>query len=489
MKIFINPVRFIAIAFVVFGMNLSCVYAQSKADQIESLLKKYEELNQFNGSVLVAEGGKVIYSNGFGMANFEHNVPNKTDTKFRIASITKQFTATLVLQLVEQGKLELDKPISAYLPSYKGPAADVVTIHHLLTHSSGIPSYTSFPDFFQSTSRNPYTPDEFIKTFQDSALQFTPGEKFMYNNSGYFLLGRIIEEVTGKPYEQVVQEKIFTPLGMTDSGYDHYETIINNRAAGYEKQGQQLINAPYLDMSLPYAAGSLYSTVEDLYLWDQALYGNKILSEDSKKLMFSEQIPAGGSHYGYGWGIGKQALGKTKDSVQVISHSGGINGFNTLITRYPESRNLVVMLNNTGGTDLGTMTASINNILHGLEVEMPKKSVAREVLPVFMDQGTEAGMAKINELKANTAYEVNENEINAMGYELLQNGKKKEAIAVFKFNVAQFPDSWNVYDSLGEGYMEDGQKDLAIKNYRKSIEMNPGNTNGKEMLAKIQGKK
>lgn len=489
MKSFNYFKRFPVIAVFAICFNFIAIHGQSKADKIETLLKKYVENDQFNGAVLVAEGGDVIYSNGFGMANFEHNVPNKTDTKFRIASITKQFTAALILQLVEEGKLELDKPISAYLPNYKGPAADVVTIHHLLTHTSGIPSYTSFPGFFESSSRDPYTPDELIKTFQDSTLQFTPGEKFVYNNSGYVLLGRIIEEVTGKTYEQVLQERIFDPLGMTNSGYDHSKNILKNRAAGYEREGDQLINAPYLDMSLPYAAGSIYSTVEDLYLWDQALYGNKILSEESKKLMFAHHIPAGNGFYGYGWGLGKQPLGKTKDSVEVMAHSGGINGFNTLITRYPESRNFVVLLNNTGSTDLDAMTNNINSILHGLEVETPKKSIAREVTTIFMDKGAAAGLARIKELQANPAYEVKEDAMNSLGYQLLQNGKHKEAIAVFQFNVAQFPDSWNVYDSLGEAYMVDGQKDLAIKNYKKSIEMNPANTNGKEMLAKIQQQK
>lgn len=478
-------------SFLTFAAVLAavCLTAQTKAEQIETLLKKYHEYDQFNGSVLVAENGNVIYTKGYGLANFEHDIPNRPDTKFRLASITKQFTAALVLQLVERGKLELHKPISAYLPDYDGPAADKVTIHHLLTHTSGIPSYTSFPNFFSDLSRDSFTPKEFVKIFKDSTLQYTPGERFSYNNSGYYLLGRIIEEVSGKSYEQMLQENIFSPLGMTNSGFDHHKTVLKNRASGYEREGAKLINAPYLDMSTPYAAGSLYSTVEDLYLWDQALYGKKLLSEESKKLMFSPHISAGDGHYGYGWGVGHSPLGTTKDSVQTISHSGGINGFNTLITRYPESKNFVVMLNNTGGTDLGAMTSSINSILQGVEYKMPKRSIARAVYPVFMEKGPEAGMAKVAELKADDSYELNEEEINGMGYALLQNGKKKEAIEIFKLNVKEFPNSWNVYDSLGEAYMEDGQKELAIKNYRKSIEMNPENTNGKDILKKLQSRK
>lgn len=469
-------------------LSTGILFAQDKAQQIKDLLNKYHEYEQFNGSALVADDGKLIFSDGFGMANMEHDIPNRPDTKHRLGSITKQFTAALILQLVEEGKLKLNKPIVTYLPDYTGPAADVVTIHHLLTHSSGIPSYTSFPGFFEEKSRDPASPKEFVKTFADSTLQFTPGEKIAYNNSGYFLLGHIIEEVTGKSYEQVLQQKILDPLNMKDTGYDHHETILKNRAAGYEKNGSGYVNAPYLDMSLPYAAGSLYSTVEDLYKWDRALYEDEILSEESKKLMFTPQIPDGDAHYGYGWVVGNMDVGKSIDSVPIVAHGGGINGFNSLIVRFPEDEDLVVLLNNTGGTRLRDMAMGINNILHGAEAEIPKRSLAMEVLPVFENQGVDAGKKKFEELKTDDSYALKEPEMNRIGYRLLQNGKTKEAIEVFKINVAEFPDSWNTYDSLGEGYMLDGSLDKAIENYEKSIKMNPENENGKKMLAKIREK-
>ena len=471
-------------AFFCFSIS----FAQNKSQKIEELLSKYHEYDQFNGSALVADDGEVIFADGFGMANMEFDIPNAPDTKHRLGSITKQFTAALILQLVEQEKLELDQPISKYLPKYKGPAADKVTIHHLLTHSSGIPSYTSFPGFFVEYSRDPYNPGEFVEIFADSTLQFMPGEKFSYNNSGYFLLGYIIEEVTGKPYEQVLQENILEPLNMEDTGYDHHATILKNRASGYEKNGKSYINAPYLDMSLPYAAGSLYSTVEDLYKWDRALYTNKILSEESKELMFSPHIKDGDGDYGYGWMMTELPVANTKDSVKTIAHGGGINGFNTLIARFPEENDLIVLLNNTGGTKLQEMGMAINNILHNADYEMPKRSVAMTVLPVFEEQGAAAGLEKYKELKSDDSYALDEAEMNRVGYRLLQKGKTKEAIEVFKINVEEFPDSWNVYDSLGEAYMNDGQKEKAIANYEKSIEMNPDNENGKKMLARINTK-
>ncbi len=466
-------------------LSTGVLFAQNIPQEIEDLLTRYHEYGQFNGSVLVASDGEVVFADGFGMANMEHDIPNRPDTKHRIGSITKQFTAALILQLVEEGKLELDKPISAYLPDYEGPAADVVNIHHLLTHSSGIPSYTSFPGFFQEKSRDPASPKEFVKTFADSTLQFSPGERFAYNNSGYFLLGHIIEEVTGKSYEQVLQERILDPLNMKNTGYDHHETILKNRAAGYEKRGNNYINAPYLDMSIPYAAGSLYSTAEDLYKWDRALKKDEILSEASKKLMFSPQIPDGDAQYGYGWAIANMPVGQSTNSVPIVAHGGGINGFNTLIVRFPEEDDLVVLLNNTGGTRLRDMAVGINNILHGKGAEMPKRSLAMEVLPVFEEEGVDAGIKKYEELKTDDTYALMEPEMNQVGYQLLRTGKTKEAIEVFKINVTEFPDSWNTYDSLGEGYMEDGQREKAIANYEKSIEMNPENENGKKMLEKI----
>ena len=161
-------------------------------------------------------------------------------------------------------------------------------------------------------------------------MQFVPGETFAYSNSGYFLLGAIIEKVTGKSYEEQLEKRIFTPLKMNNSGFDHHENILKKRATGYQKLGADYQNSPYLDMSIPYAAGSLYATIEDLYLWDQALYTDQILNKESKDLMFAKYIPAFGGHYGYGWNMVRRPKGNSKDSVETIGNGGGINGFNTM---------------------------------------------------------------------------------------------------------------------------------------------------------------
>lgn len=464
--------------------------AQTKVDKIDRLMTLCYEYGQFNGTVLVAEHGKVIYKKGFGFANMEWKIPNQPDTKFRLGSITKQFTSMLILQLVEQGKLKLDGKVTDYLPDYPKKNGDKITIHHLLTHTSGVPGYTEFPNFFRDRSRNPSTPQEFVKLFADSALLFEPGTRFSYSNSGYFLLGVIIEKITGKPYEEVLQENILTPLNMASTGYDQYGAILNKRAAGYEKDVLGFVNAPYLDMSLPYSAGALYSSVEDLYLWDQALYTEKLLPGKTKELLFNPYIPALGGGYGYGWVIAKVPLGHSNDSVMVIEHGGGINGFNTLISRIPSKRDLIVLLNNTGGTRLGQMSRAIRGILYDKPYDLPKRSIADSVHAAIQQRGLAAGLALYRDLKERHAdtFEVLENELNIYGYRLLQAGKVKEAIEVFKLNVEAFPKSSNVYDSLGEAYMVNGDKELAIKNYQKSVELNPRNVGGIEALKKLQTK-
>ena len=478
--------RAMVIGVITLLISSNFCFGQTKIDQLDELLNQYHDYGKFNGSVLVSEQGKVIYKKGFGQANMEWEIPNKPNTKHRLGSITKQFTAMLILQLAAKGKLDLHAPISKYLPDYPKESGDKITTHHLLTHSSGIPNYTAFPGFFEEESRDPYKPEEFIKKFQDKGLEFKPGEKFNYSNSGYFLLGVIIEKLTGKTYEAMLQDNIFTPLGMDDSGYDNHGTIIKNRATGYEKNGNNFVNSNYLDMSIPYAAGSLYSTVEDLYIWDQALYTNKLLPKEYMALFFKPYIAAfGNSDYAYGWGVGKEAIGNTKDSIAVISHGGGINGFNTEISRSTSDKSLVVLLNNTGGAPLNQMTSAIRGIMNGKPYDLPKKSLAYDLLGVIQAKGIKEGIIYFNANKDSDVFDLNENEMNQIGYKLMGDGSVEEAAQVFKLNVEAFPKSFNVYDSYAEALMKLGKNEEAIKNYKISVEMNPANQNGIDMLKKL----
>ena len=463
-------------------------FAQNKAAKIEEILSLYQKYGQFNGSALVADNGKVIYQKGFGLANMEWDIPNAPDTKFRLGSITKQFTATLILQLVEQGKIELDGKLIDYLPDYRKDTGAKVTIHNLLSHTSGIPNYTSLRGFVENVSRNPYSVDEFIKKYASGDLEFEPGTKFAYDNSGYFLLGAIIEKVTGKPYEQVLKENIFDPLGMKNSGYDHWGTILNKRATGYSRTPRGFQTAAYLDMSLPYAAGSLYSTVEDLYLWDQALYGEKILSAKSKELMFKPNL----SNYGYGFVITKATLAPpTKLEVPVIQHNGGINGFNTVIVRMTNEKRLIVLLDNAeDGQYLDRISLSLMSILYDQPFDSPKRSIANALMNTIREKDTASAIAQYRALKAGPTaneYDFGEPELNRLGYQLLSMKKVAEAIEILKLNVEMFPKSANVYDSLGEAYAAHNDKELSIASYKKSLELDPNNANGKARLAALTG--
>jgi CubicO group peptidase (beta-lactamase class C family) len=461
--------------------------AQTKAAKIDEVMTQAHKYRLFNGSVLVAENGKVIYKKGLGLANMEWSIPNAPDTKFRLGSITKQFTATLIMKLVEEGKVKLDGKITDYLPNYRKDTGDKVTVHHLLNHTSGIPSYTSMPNFFKEVSRDPYSVEEFVKKHASGDLEFEPGSKFSYNNSGYFLLGAIIEKVTGQPYERALKERIFAPLAMKNSGYDHHDTIIEKRAVGYQKRPNGYVNAPYLDMSLPYAAGAMYSTVDDLYLWDQALYAEQVLTAQSKELMFKPHL----DNYAYGWVVNKVRFAEGAEGVQRIKHGGGINGFNTVITRFPGEKHLIVLLDNTSqGGNLDRLERELTNILYDRPYSAPKMSIGEKIFKTVQEKGIAAGVAEYRDLKSRQAnlYDFGEPELNTLGYILLQSQKVKEAIEIFKLNVEAYPQGFNTYDSLGEAHMVNGDKELAILNYKKSLELNPQNSNATAMLKKLEEK-
>ncbi|MDN3724810.1 serine hydrolase [Aequorivita sp. SDUM287046] len=479
-----TQLRVIAFSFI-FLLSTIAAISQNKTKQIDALLNKYAEYGQFNGSALIVQQEKVIYKNGLGMANMEWDMPNAPDTKHRLGSITKQFTAMLIMQLVAEGKLDLQAPISNYLPDYSKVNGGKINIHQLLTHTSGTPNYTSFPNYFDEMSRNPYTPTEMLKIFADSTLNFIPGQRFEYSNSGYVLLGAIVEKISGKTYEQVLQERIFNPLNMTNTGFDHHGSILKKRASGYEMKAGKLENSPYLDMSTPYSAGSLYSTVEDLFIWDQALYTQKLLPKKYMEMIFTKHIPDGDEFYGYGWNIAKLPAGNTTDSIPVFIHGGGINGFNTVIVRFPEDKSTIILLNNTGRGPLYKIAVAINGILRGTTYEQPKQSLATTVYSEIIEKDLKSGLAFYEKNKDSNQFFLSENEMNRSGYNLLQAGKITEAEAIFKLNTEAFPKSYNVYDSYGEALMAQGKTEMAIANYKKSIELNPANQHGIDMLKKL----
>ena len=428
-----------AILFIFFHVP---VISQTTEEKIDDLISKYYEYGLFNGSALVAKEGKVIFKKGYGVANYEWDVDNKPDTKFRIGSISKQFTATIIMQLVEEGKIKLEGKVTDYLPDYRKDTGDKVTIHHLLTHTSGIVSYTNIPNVWLDSLRIHYEKEYFIKHFHSSDFEFEPGEKFSYNNTGYYLLAAIIEEVTGKSFGEVLSERILEPAGMNNSGSEDDEIAIKKMASGYLKQGNRIAEDRYMFMLNVIGAGHMYSTVEDLFIWDQALYGTEFLSEESKEKMFTPFL----SNYGYGWGIRYQKIGDTGDSTKVITHSGGINGFTTLVVRLVDDNNFIALFNNMGGSPRGEMAQQIGNILYGEEFVYPKRPIGDYLYLVIEDEGIDNAVAVYKKLKEDdsTSYNFAENQLNTLGYLLLREDRVDESIVIFKLNIEAYPDEFNV---------------------------------------------
>ncbi len=349
--------------------------AQDLAPKFDEYMSALAKQQRFMGSVLVARDGKVIFSKGYGLANAELDTPNTPQTKFRLGSITKQFTAAAILLLQERGKLNVQDPICKYIDNC--PAAwNEITLHHLLSHTGGVPNFTSFPDY-QPKMMLPVTTQEMIARFKDKPLDFKPGEKWNYSNSGYFLLGHVIEKVSGESYEAFLQKNIFEPLKLTSTGYDHFDTILKNRATGYSLDKGKMVNSVYLDMSQPFSAGSLYSTVGDLFLWNEALYSGKLLSPKSLEAMTTPV------KNGYGYGLGIQ----TKSGRRVISHGGGINGFSTFIARYADDKVTLVVLRNAdyGSPGPGPITQDLAAILFGEKYEIPTATAEVKVDPKLYD--------------------------------------------------------------------------------------------------------
>ena len=422
--------------------------AQDKSSAIDVLLTGYWAAHALNGAALVSDHGKVILEKGYGYADFEWKVPNTPDTKFRLGSITKQFTATLVMQLVEEGKLSTTATLASVLPYYRKDTGSRVTIHHLLTHTSGIPSYTSLPNFEKDISRNPYGVREFVEKFCSGDLEFEPGSKFVYDNSGYFILGAILEQVTGKPYAALLHERVLEPLGMRSTGYDLSEPILEKRARAYEQGFGGVRNAEYLDMTLPYSAGSLYSTVEDLYLWDQALYGEKVLSAKAKERMFTPNL----ENYGYGLVMQRRPIGPDKAERLTISHGGGINGFNTVILRVPEDRQLVVILNNTGGTTLNEMASGILDILYGRTPPPARPSIGFVLYQTIRSSGPAAAVAQFEDIRKTRPgeYLINAAQLNRLGDDLEREKRPADALAMFKLSVELDPSNRYAAQKLEE---------------------------------------
>jgi len=325
--------------FLLTGLFSSSVKAQNTEAVMDQIIESVYKPGEPGATVLVAKNGKVVYRKAFGMANLELNVPMKPEMVFEIGSITKQFTAVAVLMLMEQGKLSLNDDITKFIPDYP-TQGHKITIHHLLTHTSGIKSYTGMQEW-QPLWRKDMSPAEMIDVFKNQPMDFAPGEKFLYNNSAYFLLGYIIEKASGLTYEQFLEDNIFKPLEMNNSYYGSHKKIIPNRAAGYQNQ-DGFTNAEYLSLTQPYSAGSIMSNVDDMLKWQNAVRDNKLVKASTIQLAFKGYSTNDNKpfYYGYGWGVNEI------NGSPTLEHGGGIFGYTTNGIWLPREDVYVIMLTN-----------------------------------------------------------------------------------------------------------------------------------------------
>lgn len=367
--------------FVLASSFSHSIHAQDVAPKADEYMNAAVRTYQFSGTILLARDGRPVAGRGYGMANFEVNVANTPKTKFRIGSMTKQFTAMSILILQERGRLSAGDSICKYIPQCP-QAWQGITIQQLMTHTSGIHEYLRLREFQQRALPLPVA--AVIEALKTKPLDFKPGEKFSYSNSGYYIAGYIIERASGKTYEAFLQENIFKPLGMSDTGYDEFNQVLPNRAAGYSLEaGGKIVNAAYLDMSRPFAAGGLYSTAEDLSRWDAALYTERLVSRKSFEATLDSSVDATlkslTGKYGYGW-LTVQQAGRR---AQV--HAGEINGFTSFLARFPEEHATVIVLSNFDNMPVETIARDLAAIMFGEKYELPQARRAIRVDPRIYD--------------------------------------------------------------------------------------------------------
>jgi CubicO group peptidase (beta-lactamase class C family) len=322
------------------------------ADTYTELGNYFEELypsDQPGAVIIITQDGKPVYKQAFGMADMSLDVPNRTEMVFQLGSITKQFTAVAIMMLEQEGKLKLTDDVTRYLPEYQTPTS-TITIENLLTHTSGIPNYTSIEGWFENRIQLKLTDDEMMDGWENLPLEFEPGSKFAYSNSGYYMLGAIIEAASGIPYDEFVETRIFKKLGMNHSYYDHSERIVPNHASGYSATPDGgFENASYLDMGQPGAAGALASTVDDMAIWDASLYTDILLPASARERMWTAYTLSDGSKsdYAYGWSVGD------RNGNHIIHHGGGIPGFQTSGFRLTDQKVYIAVLSNGSATRPG----------------------------------------------------------------------------------------------------------------------------------------
>ncbi|WP_046369667.1 serine hydrolase domain-containing protein [Flavihumibacter petaseus] len=476
--------RYLRLKILLFVLSVAAVtFAQERAKRLEDMMRRYHEYNMFDGAVLVAQQGKVVYEGAFGMANREWNIPNSTDTKFMIGSVSKPLTATLVLIQVQKGLVQLDSALEKYLPEFRGKPAAKVTVRQLLNHTSGIPNYDIIKDFFPRISRQHYSREDYLRVFMDSALAFPPGSRYAYSSWGYFTLGCIMERVTGKSYAQLMKEDLFDKAGMNNSGSYFHTQIVASRATGYDYSFGSYTSSDFRDQSNTMGTGDLYSTVDDLFRFHLALTNNTLFSKELTAEMFRPGIDP--ANYGFGW-FNKQFRYSPADSAASNFHLGMTDGFISFFRRIPADNSMVVILCNSSPTDFFGITTNLYKVLYGQPVVL-KQPVHKKMETIIGREGASAAVAAWPLMKADTAhYYADWISMNFLAQQLYDLKRFEEAKIISENNVKEFADKDLVQVTMGNIYLALGRKADARRAYETAIKINPGYEEARNRLKELQ---
>jgi len=444
---------------------------------VDALVASYVEHHVFDGSVLVAKNGQVVFSKGFGFASKEWSVSNTADSKYGIGSITKSITAILTMQLVEQQKTSLQDTIDKYLPNLPKARASHITIHHLLNHTSGLPNYFAIPGWTNGKFNKSINRQQFSKVLNNIELQSKPGERYQYSNIGYFFLGQIIEKVTAKDYHTVLKENILTPLGMNNTGLHYSETVLKNEATGYQLAQSGGYRKTVINRNLFRGSGDIYSTVGDLFLLEQALYTEKLLSKKSKSIMFEKENS-------YGWNIEPIDIGTL--SKRTINYSGQVLGFNSMMTRFIDDQHSIILLGNIGTSHYhrALLTEKIGQLLYAEKQTIPSKLPLSFMLnKALVDSNIDKQLDDFRQDKTN--YQVDEQGIAALAQQIGWAGMSELSTRLFEFNTRLFPNSVASLANLAAIYQRNGRTKDAINYYSKANQLAPENSTIKQQLSTL----
>ncbi len=446
-------------------------------------MNSYHAFNMFDGAVLVAEQGKIIYKNAFGLANREWNIPNTTDTKFMLGSISKPLSALLTLILVQKGLIDLNKPLEHYLPSFHNKPAARVTIRQLLNHTSGMPNYDIIKDFFPRFSRQHFDRENYINLFRDSSLAFEPGSRYLYSSWGYFTLGYIIEKVSGKSYDQIMKEEIYEKANMPNTGSYLHTQIVTNRASGYDYGLGNYYSADFRDQSNTMGTGDIYSTVEDLFNFHIALSNHTLLNETLSKEMFTPGIKP--ARYGYGW-FNQQFRYTSTDSVFVNYHLGSTEGFIAFYLRIPETNSVAVILCNSAPTDFFGIIKNILKVLYNKPVSL-KEPTHKKMETIIAKYGAAVAVSEFHHMHQDSStYHTDWLQMYYLADKLLLLKRYEEAKIIAENNVSVFPDKDYIALSMANIYNALNRKEDAIKYYKKTLQINPDFEEARNKLKELQ---